>query len=69
MGGFATKQNVSKSLLTHQELSQNVPDTRWYSKKTLKTMLDRYKMVYVKPNNGTGGRGIMRVEKLGDGYK
>jgi glutathione synthase/RimK-type ligase-like ATP-grasp enzyme len=69
MGGFATKRNVSKSLLTHKKLSQNVPDTRWYSKKTLKTMLDRYKMVYIKPNNGTGGRGIMRAEKLEEGYK
>jgi hypothetical protein len=69
MVGFATKRYVSKSLLTRQELSQNVPDTRWYSKKTLKSMLDRFKMVYIKPNNGTGGRGIMRVEKLEEGYK
>jgi glutathione synthase/RimK-type ligase-like ATP-grasp enzyme len=67
MGGFATKRNVSKSLLTHLELSQNVPDTRWYNKKTLKAMLGKYKMVYIKPNNGTGGRGILRVESLGEG--
>jgi uncharacterized circularly permuted ATP-grasp superfamily protein len=69
MGGFATKRNVSKSLLANQKLSNNVPDTRIYSKPTLKTMLDKYKMVYVKPNMGTGGKGVIRVEKLGQCYK
>jgi hypothetical protein len=70
MGGLATKQNVSKSLLTNQELSDNVPETRLYSKSMLKTMLDRYQMVYVKPNMGTGGKGVIRVEDLGRGsYK
>jgi glutathione synthase/RimK-type ligase-like ATP-grasp enzyme len=69
MGGFATKRNVSKSLMASDALSENVPDTRWYSRDTLKAMLDSYKMVYIKPNNGTGGRGIIRVEKLENGYK
>ncbi|SFE92852.1 YheC/D like ATP-grasp [Paenibacillus algorifonticola] len=33
-------------------------------------MLNKYKMVYVKPNRGTGGKGIIRVEMLGQGsYK
>jgi hypothetical protein len=50
MGGFATKSNVSKSIIANRELSKNVPDTRLYSKPTLKTLLDKYKMVYVKPN-------------------
>jgi glutathione synthase/RimK-type ligase-like ATP-grasp enzyme len=69
MGGFATKRNVSKSLLANQELSQNVPETRFYSNSTLKRMLNKYKMVYVKPNMGTGGKGVIRVEKLGQCYK
>jgi hypothetical protein len=70
MGGLATKQNVSKSLLTNQRLSRNVPETRLYSKSKLKTMLDSYKMVYVKPNMGTGGKGVIRVEKMDQGgYK
>jgi hypothetical protein len=69
MGGFATKSNVSKSLLANRELSKNVPDTRIYSKPTLMKLLDKYKMVYVKPNMGTGGKGVIRVEKLGQCYK
>ncbi|MCP3776763.1 hypothetical protein NLX71_26415, partial [Paenibacillus sp. MZ04-78.2] len=70
MGGYATKYNVSKSLLHNEELRGYVPETRLYSKSVLKTMLDKYNMVYVKPNSGTGGKGVMRVEKLGQGcYK
>ncbi|XID93781.1 YheC/YheD family protein [Paenibacillaceae bacterium WGS1546] len=70
MGGYATKYNVSKSLLHNEELRRNVPETRMYSKSVLKTMLDKYNMVYVKPNSGTGGKGVMRVEKLDQGsYK
>ncbi|MEY9093576.1 hypothetical protein ABH899_002185 [Paenibacillus sp. RC84] len=69
MGGYATKQNVSDSLRKHGEISRNVPETRLYSKGTLKKMLDTYKMVYVKPNSGTGGSGVIRVERKEDGYR
>ncbi|KOY15203.1 YheC/YheD family protein [Paenibacillus xylanivorans] len=67
LGGYATKYNVSNSLLHNEELRRNVPETRMYSKSVLKTMLDKYKMVYVKPNSGTGGKGVMKVERLGQG--
>lgn len=69
MGGLATKHNVSKVLMKHQELSRYVPETRFYDPELLRTMLQRYKMVYVKPNNGTGGRGILRAEKTENGYR
>ncbi|MCY9589473.1 hypothetical protein PC41400_11250 [Paenibacillus chitinolyticus] len=70
MGGLITKNNVSKSLQTNELLSGNVPETKIYSESMLKTMLNKYSMVYVKPNRGTGGKGIFRVEKLGAGsYK
>jgi hypothetical protein len=68
--GLITKKNVSNSLLTNKELSGNVPETKLYSESMLKTMLNKYKMVYVKPNRGTGGKGIIRAEKLGpNSYK
>ncbi|SFL59609.1 YheC/D like ATP-grasp [Paenibacillus sp. 1_12] len=69
MGGLATKSNVSQSLTVNKTLRRNVPETKLYSNSTLKTMLDKYKMVYVKPNDGTGGHGIMRVEKQGQRYQ
>jgi hypothetical protein len=64
MPGLATKQNVSNSLKTNRELRWYVPDTRLSNRSTLKRMLDRYKMLYVKPNNGTGGKGVMPIEVL-----
>jgi hypothetical protein len=63
MSGLATKQNVSNSLKTNHDLRRNVPETRFYHRAMLKRMLEKYDMVYVKPNDGTGGKGIMRVEK------
>jgi hypothetical protein len=69
MSGYATKLNVSNSLIANKALKRNVPETMSYSKSAIKTMLDKYEMVYIKPNNGTGGKGIIRVEKLVEGYK
>ncbi|MFS0838339.1 YheC/YheD family protein [Paenibacillus sp. 1P03SA] len=69
LGGYATKQNVSDCLLKHGKIRRNVPETRLYRKSTLKAMLGTYKMVYVKPNSGTGGSGVIRVEREADGYK
>lgn len=69
LGGYATKKNVSDCLLKHGKIRRNVPETRLYRKRTLKAMLNTYKMVYVKPNNGTGGNGVIRVERTETGYK
>ncbi|SEG44844.1 YheC/D like ATP-grasp [Paenibacillus sp. UNC499MF] len=68
MGGYATKKNVSDCLLKHGKIRRNVPETRFYRKSTLKAMLSTYKMVYVKPNSGTGGNGVIRVERRKEGY-
>ncbi|MCC3377633.1 YheC/YheD family protein [Cohnella sp. REN36] len=40
-----------------------VPDTRKMTAATLRDMISRYRMVYVKPNSGTFGKGVMRVER------
>ncbi|WP_027084635.1 YheC/YheD family protein [Cohnella panacarvi] len=39
-----------------------VPETRLMNLSSLRAMLRRYGMVYVKPVSGTYGRGVMRVE-------
>lgn len=70
MGGLITKHSVSKALIADQVFRQNVPETEMYSKSVLKMMLGKYKMVYIKPNRGTGGNGVIRVQKAGpDQYK
>jgi hypothetical protein len=55
----------------HQTLSQStairpyLPATVRYSTvQELMKFLKKYKLIYVKPKNGTGGRGIMRIEQI-----
>ncbi|WP_378112183.1 YheC/YheD family protein [Cohnella yongneupensis] len=45
-----------------------VPETRRFDRNTLRAMLNRYGMVYVKPVSGTYGNGVMRVEQSGGSY-
>lgn len=54
------KTNV---LLKDGELRKYVPLTRRLSGPSLRSMLDSYGMVYVKPTFGSMGNGVMRVEK------
>jgi glutathione synthase/RimK-type ligase-like ATP-grasp enzyme len=44
-----------------------LPETVQYkSVASLLEMLDKYNLLYVKPIDGTGGRGILRIEEAGD---
>lgn len=60
--GVMSKWIKTKVLLRSREISPLIPETQKFSKTTLRSMLDKYKMVYVKPINGTYGNGVMRVE-------
>ncbi|WP_090821095.1 YheC/YheD family protein [Paenibacillus sp. yr247] len=53
----------TKVLLLNKKLRKFVPETRIYSQTNLLHMLNKYKMVYVKPINGSFGQGVIRVEK------
>ncbi|EGL15506.1 MULTISPECIES: YheC/YheD family protein [unclassified Paenibacillus] len=57
-----TKLGKTQFLNRHSELKKFQPDTAQATKDHLYDFLKRYRMVYVKPNNGTGGRGIFKVE-------
>lgn len=54
------KTNV---LLRDATLQSLIPHTAKLSKDRLEEMLGRYGMVYVKPNRGTFGQGVIRIEK------
>lgn len=41
-----------------------MPATRVMTKAALQTMLNQHRMVYVKPDMGSFGQGVMRVEKI-----
>ncbi|KJD42507.1 YheC/YheD family protein [Paenibacillus terrae] len=63
-----SKWHKTKLLLPHRGIKPFVPDTRRYTKANLKSMLEKYGMVYVKPDRGTFGKGVMRVEQEGQRF-
>lgn len=64
-----TKLGKTRFLLDHGEYESFIPETAAMSKNSLKRMLGKYGMVYVKPNNGTGGFGVMRVNRVKAGSR
>ncbi|MFD0696061.1 YheC/YheD family protein [Paenibacillus sp. GCM10027628] len=57
-----SKWRKTKAVESFQSLRQYVPVTKRMTRETLQQMLQEYKMVYVKPNIGMFGRGVIRVE-------
>jgi glutathione synthase/RimK-type ligase-like ATP-grasp enzyme len=49
-------------LLKNDELRAHVPKTVLMTRDSLLSMLQEFQMVYIKPNVGTFGNGVMRVE-------
>ncbi|WP_167577456.1 YheC/YheD family protein [Ammoniphilus sp. YIM 78166] len=60
------KWRIARVLLDDPYLSQYVPDTVWFSSKGLIKKLKRHKHIYIKPNDGLKGEGIIRVKSLSD---
>ncbi|CAH0121886.1 Endospore coat-associated protein YheD [Paenibacillus sp. CECT 9249] len=58
-----SKWAKTKTLLKNSKLQNCIPETRKMNAASLKSMLDQYNMVYVKPVRGTYGIGVMLVEK------
>ncbi|QCT00736.1 hypothetical protein E6C60_0007 [Paenibacillus algicola] len=60
----SSKWAKTKILLLNKDLASYVPDTRIYSLSELQQMLDAYNLVYIKPDQGTYGNGVMCAEKV-----
>jgi len=58
----------TKAILKDPKIRILVPETRRMNGKSLREMLYRYSMVYIKPEAGTFGKGVMRVEKGNGSY-
>lgn len=61
-----SKWAKTAALLADPDLMQYVPVTRLFSRSALMELLGRFGMVYVKPVNGTFGKGVIRVERRND---
>ncbi|WP_151733331.1 YheC/YheD family protein ['Paenibacillus yunnanensis' Narsing Rao et al. 2020] len=50
-------------ILQNRLLAAYIPDTRKYSQTSLRELLELYETVYIKPDRGTYGIGVMRVQR------
>lgn len=60
---FLNKWKVYKLLIANEELSQYLPETKLLNRINLATMLDNHKVVFIKPSNGSLGKGIVKARK------
>ncbi|SDW97725.1 YheC/D like ATP-grasp [Marininema mesophilum] len=62
--GFFNKWSVHEKLFTHELVSENIPETIHYlDEVSIRDMIDRHKMVYLKPTGGSLGMGILRITR------
>ncbi|MDF2645076.1 MAG: hypothetical protein K0Q73_881 [Paenibacillus sp.] len=66
---IASKLIKTRIVLGNKKLQKHVPPTHPLTQKRLSAMLARYGMIYVKPDAGSLGIGVMRVEKKGGIYR
>jgi glutathione synthase/RimK-type ligase-like ATP-grasp enzyme len=59
----SSKWTKTKLLTRSALLNAHIPQTRRLSEESLKRMLRRYGMVYVKPDTGSCGVGVMKLEQ------
>ncbi|WP_010267864.1 YheC/YheD family protein [Paenibacillus senegalensis] len=64
-----SKLKKTRILLKQPKIARHIPLTVSFSNGNLQFMLNRYRMVYVKPDQGAMGVGVMRVEKHQGGYQ
>jgi glutathione synthase/RimK-type ligase-like ATP-grasp enzyme len=58
-----SKWTKTKWLIADDKLKKFVPKTKLFSRSSLESLTDRYKTVYFKPTNGTGGKDIARIQR------
>jgi len=66
---FSKKWRVTQLLAKDPRVNRWIPQTFVYSPGKLRTMLEKHPIVYVKPGNGTGGKGILKVAARGSRYE
>lgn len=66
---IGSKWRKTVALMRSKPLRRLIPETTRYDRARLIKMLNRYGMVYVKPETGTHGKGVMRVARDGKNFR
>lgn len=61
---FRHKMKVFQICRNHPYLSHFVPETHWFSRKNVEKMVRKHSVVYLKPNKGLQGQGVIRIKRL-----
>lgn len=60
---FLNKMQVHQLLIQNEDAKRMLPETHYLNQQTLKNMLQKYSMLYLKPTNGSLGSGIIRLTR------
>ncbi len=60
---FLNKWKVYELLITDPQLYPYIPETRHLTPSNLEVMLQKYEILYLKPANGSLGKGIIKVRR------
>ncbi|MED1793326.1 YheC/YheD family protein [Brevibacillus nitrificans] len=67
--GFFNKWGVHQLLYPNPEVNEHIPETYTSpSLQTVRNLIKKYPIVYLKPKNGSLGYGIVKVVRSGGGY-
>lgn len=61
---FLNKREVYEALMTNNETSFMLPETRMFSRSNLKDLLSKHSELFAKPIGGSIGRGIFKIKTL-----
>lgn len=64
---IASKLLKTRVMEQYEPLKQYIPETKLLTEKSLHSMLNAYPVVYIKPDKGGGGAGIIRVKQTEKG--
>lgn len=59
-----SKWKVNQLLSLNDRLRNHLPETKWFTRTNFIAMVKHYPVLYVKPNIGTHGKGIIKIEKV-----
>ncbi len=66
---YFTKWEIYQALQGDLEIIKHLPESHLYTGvHLLRSMLDRYGVVFLKPSFGSLGKGVIRVSKVNDGF-
>jgi glutathione synthase/RimK-type ligase-like ATP-grasp enzyme len=59
-----SKMKKGSALIHDPHLSRHIPKTHWYHAASLSKMLKAHPVLYIKPDKGSQGTGIIRIKRL-----